>query len=110
MRYLASRTNFSDSLLAGMVTGFIKVFTFGCSYLLTGDMVSYCSRMSSNLLALSCKWIGTLLAFCFLKTASRFKGRSSGEFTFPTTKLDVAQFVGYLNSKEANFSNSLCVI
>ena len=55
LRYLASRTIFSDSLLARIVTGLIKVFPFGCSSLFTGDMISYCSGMSSNLLTLSCK-------------------------------------------------------
>ena len=41
--------------------------------------------MSSKLLNLSCKGNGTLLARCFLKTASDFKGRCSDEFTFPTS-------------------------
>ena len=50
LRYLASRTNFSSSPLARMITGLIKVFPFGCSSLFTGDMTSYCSKMSSNLL------------------------------------------------------------
>ena len=72
LRYLASRTIFSDSTLARMVTGLIEVFPFGCSSLFTGDMISYCSKKSSNLLTLSSKWIGTLLALCFLKTASSF--------------------------------------
>ena len=84
LRYLASRTIFSDSPLARIVTGLIKVFPFGCSSLFTGDIISYCSRTSSNLLTLSCKWIDTLLALCFLKTASGFKGKSSGEFIIPT--------------------------
>ena len=53
-------------------------------------MISYCSSMSNNLLTLSCKRIGTLLALCFLKTASGFKGRCSNELTFPTSNLDVA--------------------
>ena len=72
LRYLASRTIFSDSTLARMVTGSIEVFPFGCSSLFTGDMISYCSKKSSNLLTLSSKWISTLLALCFLKTASSF--------------------------------------
>ena len=46
--------------------------------------------MSSNLLTLSCKCIGTLLALFFLKTASGFRDKSSGESTFPTKKLDGA--------------------
>ena len=73
LKYLASRTNFSDSPLARMITGLIKVFPFGCSSLFTGDRISYCSKMSSHLLTLSCKWIGTLLALCFLKIMSGFK-------------------------------------
>ena len=47
LRYLVSKTIFSDSPLARMITGFIKVLPFGCSLLFTGDMISYCSRMSS---------------------------------------------------------------
>ena len=54
-RYLASKTIFSDSPSAKIITGLIKVFLFGCSFLFTGDMSSYCSRMSSILLTLSCK-------------------------------------------------------
>ena len=46
--------------------------------------------MSRNRLTLYCKCIGTLLARCFLKTASGFRGKFSGEFTFPTSNLDVA--------------------
>ena len=49
MKYLVSKTIFSDSPLARMITGFIKVLPFGCSFLFTGDMISYCSRMSSIL-------------------------------------------------------------
>ena len=79
LRYLASRTIFSDSPLASMITGLIKVLTFVCSSLFTGDMISYCSKMSTNLFTLSCKCIGTLLAFVFLKIASGYKGNCSGE-------------------------------
>ena len=46
--------------------------------------------MSSSLLPLSCKRIGYLLALCFVKTATGFKGKCSGEFIFPTSNLDVA--------------------
>ena len=67
LRYLASRTIFSDSPLARMITGLIKVLPFGCFSLFTGDIISYCSKMSSSLFTLSCKCIGTLLALCFLK-------------------------------------------
>ena len=82
LRYQASRTIFNDSPLAKMITGLIKVLPFGCSSLFTGDIISYCSEMSSSLFALSCKCIGTLLALCFLKTASGFKGKCSGELLF----------------------------
>ena len=90
LRYLASRTVFTDSSdfshfsdpLARIITGFIKVFPFGRSTLFTGDIISYCSKMSSSLLTLSSKRIGALLALCFLITAPGFKGRCSGEFFF----------------------------
>ena len=55
LRYLPSRTIFSDSPLARTVTGLLEVFHFGCSSLFIGGMSSYCSRMSSNLLTLFCK-------------------------------------------------------
>ena len=71
-----------------MITGLIKDLPFGCFSLFTGDMIPYCSKMSSNRFTLSCKLIGTLLALCFLK--SSFKGKCNGEFTFPTSNLDVA--------------------
>ena len=45
--------------------------------------------MSSSLFTLSCKCIGTLLALCFLKIASGFKGKCSGELIFPTSNFDV---------------------
>ena len=90
LRYLASRTIFSDSPLARIITGLVKLFPFGCFSLFTRDMISYCSRMSSKILTLSCKWIGSLLTLCFLKTASSFEGRCSGEFILRTSNLDVA--------------------
>ena len=90
LRYLASRTIFSDSPLAKMITGLTKVLPFGSSSMFTGDIISYCSEMSSSLFTLSCKYIGTLLAFFFLKTASSFKGKCSGELIFPTSNFDVA--------------------
>ena len=46
--------------------------------------------MSSSLFTLFCKCIGILLARCFLKTASGFKGKCSGELVFPTSNLDFA--------------------
>ena len=90
LRYLASKTIFSDSPFAKMITGLINVLPFGCSSLFTGEIISYCSRIFHNLLTLSCKWIGTLLALRFLKTASGFIGRCRDELTFPTSNFDVA--------------------
>ena len=55
LRYLASKTIFSDSPFARMITGLMKVLLFGCSSLFTGDKFSYCSKISSNLFTLSCK-------------------------------------------------------
>ena len=48
LRYLASRTIFNDSTLERIITGLIKLFPFGCSSLFTGDMISFCSKMSST--------------------------------------------------------------
>ena len=90
LRYLASRTSFNDSPFAKTITGFINLLPFGCSSFFTGEMISYCSSMSSNRLTLSCKWIGILLACWFLKTASGFRGKISGAFTSPTSSFDVA--------------------
>ena len=87
LRYLASKTIFSDSNFARMITRLIKELPFGCSSLFTGEIISYCSKMSSNLFTLSCKWIGTLLALSFLKTASGFNGRCSDELIFPRLNL-----------------------
>ena len=67
-----------------MITELIEVLPFGCSSLFTGDIISYSSKMSSSLFTLSCKCIGTLLALCFLKIASGFKGKCIGELIFPT--------------------------
>ena len=55
LRYLASSTIFIDSLLAKIITGFMNVFLFGCCSLFTGEIISYCSRITSNLLTLTCK-------------------------------------------------------
>ena len=41
LRYLASRTIFSDSPLARMITGLIKVLPFGCSSLFTGEIIFF---------------------------------------------------------------------
>ena len=90
LRYLASSTISNDSPLARIITGLVESFPFGCSSSITGEKISFCSIMSSNLLNLSCEWIGSLLALCFLKTASFFKGRCSGELNFATSNLDVA--------------------
>ena len=88
-RYLASITFFTDSHLARMKTGLIKVLPFGCFSLFTGDIISYCSQISSSLVTLSCKCIGTLLALCFLKIVSGFKGKCSGELVFPKSNFDI---------------------
>ena len=79
MRYLAPRTIFSDSTLARLM----KVFPLCCSSFFTGDMISFCLRTSGSLFTLSCKWIGTLLSRCFLKTASGSRERCNGECIFP---------------------------
>ena len=55
LRYLASKTMLNDSPLDRIITGFMNVFPFGCSSSFTGEMISYCPNMSSNLLTLSCK-------------------------------------------------------
>ena len=54
-KYLATRTIFNDSPFAKMITGFINVLPFGCSSLFTGEMISYCSSVSSYWLTYSCK-------------------------------------------------------
>ena len=69
---LASRTIFNDSAFAKRITGFINLLPFGFLSSFFGEMISYYSSISSNLITLSCKWIRTLLARCFLKTASDF--------------------------------------
>ena len=84
LMYLASKTICNDSLLAKIITVFMNAFSFGCSSLFTGEMISFCS----NILTLSFKGIGTLLARYILKTLSGFRGRCSGEFTSPTSNLD----------------------
>ena len=55
LRYLASRNIFSDSPSIKLITGLIELFAFGCSSLFTGGIISYCSKMSSSLVTLSCK-------------------------------------------------------
>ena len=82
LRYLDSKTILKDCPFARKITGFINELPFGCFSLFTGKIISYCSNITSILLTLSCKWIGTLLARCFLKIASSFRGKCSGEFTF----------------------------
>ena len=89
LRYLASKTIFSDSPFARIMKGLMKVLPFGCSSLFTGDRILYCSKLLSNLLTLSCKWIGTLLVLCFLKTASGLNGRCRDELIFPASNFDV---------------------
>ena len=55
LRYVESRTICNDSLFAKTITVFMKVLPFGCSCLFTGEMISYCSSISSIWLSLSCK-------------------------------------------------------
>ena len=55
LRYLASKTIFNVSPFARMKTELIKVLPFGCYSLFSGEIISYCSKMSSNLFTLSCK-------------------------------------------------------
>ena len=90
LRYPASKAIFSDSPSARMITGLMKVLPFGCSSLFTGEIISYCSKISNNLFTLSSKRIGTLLALCFLKFALGFNGRCSDELIFPTSNFHVA--------------------
>ena len=55
LRYLASKTIFNDSHFARMIAGLIKVLPSGCYSLFTGEIILYCSKISSNLFTLSCK-------------------------------------------------------
>ena len=55
LRYLASKTIFKDSPFARMITGLMKVLPFGCSSLFTSEIITYCSKISSNLFTLTCK-------------------------------------------------------
>ena len=89
LRYLASKTTFNDAPLARIITGCVNVFPFGCSSVLSGEMFSFYSKLTSNLLTLSFRWIGTLLVCCFLKITSSFRGRCNDEITLPTSNLDV---------------------
>ena len=90
LRYFGSKTNFNDSPFARMTAGLMKVFLFGCRFLINGDMISFCSRISSNVFVyfiLQIDWYP--LACCFLKTALDLRGRSNGECIFATLFLDV---------------------
>ena len=55
LMYRASNTIFFYFLLDKKITGFMNVFPFDCSFLFTGEIISFRSNMSSNLLTLSCK-------------------------------------------------------
>ena len=90
MRYLASRTFFSVSPLARIITGLIKGLSFWLLFFVFGVINLYCSRMSRSMFILTCKRYGTLLARCFLKIESTLSGRCSGERVFPTTNLNAA--------------------
>ena len=63
----------------------MKVVLLGRSSLITAEKISYCSKISSSLLILSCNWMGTLLAHFCLKTASGFSGKCNDEFTFQSS-------------------------
>ena len=90
LRYLASRTIFSDSHLARIVLGLINVFLLGFCSLLTGEIIFYCSRMYRSLffLFLYRSWYFTCSLFV-LKTTSILSRRCSDECIFPTLNLDV---------------------
>ena len=64
--------------------------------------------MSRSLFTLSLKCFGTLLARCFLKTASDFSGRCSGECLFLPSNFDVD--IRLFNIKSANCSKSCWLI
>ena len=52
--HCASETVFSDSPLARIVIGFMsESFSVGFMFFFTGDIFSYCSRMSRSLFTLS---------------------------------------------------------
>ena len=65
LRYLASKTIFSDSPFARIMTGLMKVLPFGCSSLFTGDMILYCSKILSNLLTYRVSGLVLYLLFVF---------------------------------------------
>ena len=65
LRYLASRTIFSDSPFVRMITGSIKVLSFGF-FLLVIYLNPHFSKISNNLFTLSCNCIGIpYLLFAF---------------------------------------------
>ena len=102
-KYRSSKSIFSDSLFANIVTGIINVFNLGCCSVFTGDIISYFSRMSRGLFTLSFKCLGTLLEHCF-------SVNFGGECKFLTSIFDVAQTMGRFSSNSANYSNSCCSI
>ena len=63
-----------DFLFSNVITGFINLFHFGCCSFSSGQIISNFPSMSNSLINLSCKCIGTLLASCFLNSASAFSG------------------------------------
>ena len=103
--YLASRTISNGSIFAKMIREFMNVVNLGCSSLFTGEMISF---FPVRQVILSCKRIGILLARCFLKTASSFRGKLRCKFTFPTSK--IAYTFRYYNKRSAKCSNSFFVM
>ena len=63
LRYQASKTIFSDSPFSRMITGLMKVLPFGCSSLFTGDIISFCSKIS--IIYLSCRVSESVLYLLF---------------------------------------------
>ena len=65
LRYLASRSTFNYCPFAKMITGLTIVLIFCCFSLFTGEMVSYCSKISSNRLPCLASELGLYLLVVF---------------------------------------------
>ena len=88
--YRASRTILNQSPLARKILGMMNMYSLGCCFFFTGEIISYCSRIFKSLTTFSCKCSGTIIARYSLKNASGSIGRCGGECFFPTSNLDVA--------------------
>ena len=64
LRYLASKTIFTDTPFARMITGLMNVLTFGCSSLFTCDIISYCSK--KQVIYLPCRVSESVLYLLFV--------------------------------------------